>query len=134
MGVLFTYYFYWWVKNYFPERYEPEEEDGLLAVISEGEAPHVEIVNVESTDLYGDYDGAPFCLIESCCLEVKMAGDRVVFDGTNYEIKDLFSLIDDFGVRSAQVTEFKSEHDYRCDFCVFGEIDPDRPWIGRVLS
>jgi predicted DNA-binding WGR domain protein len=110
-----------------------QEEDGLLAVISEGEAPHVEIVNVESTDLYGDYDGAPFCLIESCCLEVKMAGERVVFDGTNYEIKDLFELMNDFDEKSGSktpplVAEFRSEHGYSVKQCVLGWREEEDDW------
>ncbi len=107
--------------------------DEVLASVEIQEDNYV-IESFTKPGLYDAHDGMAFCLIESCSLEVTMAGDKVVFDGTNYEIKDLFNLMDDFRVCSSQVTEFKSEHDYRCDFCVFGEIDPARPWIGRVLS
>tara|TARA_Y100000294_G_C8520083_1_gene322519 strand:+ start:102 stop:1055 length:954 start_codon:yes stop_codon:yes gene_type:complete len=109
-----------------------ENEEALLDL--EDSEPNWEITNSESADLFGDDDGAPFCLIESCeLLEVKMAGERVVFDGTTYEIKGLFELMNDFDEESwpetpPLVAEFRSEHDCTVKQCVVGYSEEEDDW------
>ncbi len=94
--------------------------------------PTVDIVTDRHTGFYGTYDGADFCLIESCSLEAKMSGERVIFDGTSYEPKDLYELISDYdGSRrepSPEVAEFRSKHNYEAMKCILGYKEEEDDW------